>query len=281
MDRSTWGRTAPRPGSTATTNVRFAGQLEDEETGLFYNRYRYYDPEAGRYIGPDPAGVEAGFNLYRYGPNPVGWVDALGLETAPHTMYVKGGNKDGSHPGFRSTDMLNASNRQTGEYKSGKGLCPPELKNLTDPISGGADGPKDGPGQHTEQKFCYDLLEAHEKAGNNKGRAMKQPYTLNGTYPPCPNCHAAMMRTAKETGADITYNWGGNSVTYQGGTGNPTNVQGTNANSLMGAYSGIQLSDGGRNRAGTTPGEYWGATGISGGAHNAYDNMMRSEGHTK
>ncbi|AUX43636.1 uncharacterized protein SOCE26_050880 [Sorangium cellulosum] len=270
MDRSTWGRSAPRPGSTAMTNVRFAGQIEDEETGLFYNRYRYYDPDAARYIGPDPAGIEAGLNLYRYGPNPVGWADPLGLVTAPHRMTV------GKHQGFKPGDMNSAADRQAGRYVSGSGTCPPELDSLTDPI-----GEKDGPGHHTEQKFCHDLLEATSKAGKNKGRDLKQPYSLQGNYPPCPNCHAAMMRTAKETGADITYNWGGNSVTYQGGTGNPTNVQGANANSLMGAYSGIQLSDGGRNRAGTTPGEYWGATGITSGAHDAYDNMMRSEGHTK
>ncbi len=37
-------------------NIRFPGQYYDEETGLHYNRFRYYDPVVGRYIGADPIG---------------------------------------------------------------------------------------------------------------------------------------------------------------------------------------------------------------------------------
>ena len=39
---------------TIENNLRFAGQYEDAETGLYYNRYRYYDTEVGRYIRTDP-----------------------------------------------------------------------------------------------------------------------------------------------------------------------------------------------------------------------------------
>ncbi|MCX7111594.1 MAG: RHS repeat-associated core domain-containing protein [Proteobacteria bacterium] len=59
-------------------NLRFQGQYWDEETGLHYNTFRYYDPEIGRFISPDPIGVEGGFNLYAYVPNPTGWVDTWG-----------------------------------------------------------------------------------------------------------------------------------------------------------------------------------------------------------
>ncbi|WP_321845473.1 RHS repeat-associated core domain-containing protein, partial [Paraburkholderia bannensis] len=51
----------------------------DEETGLHYNRHRYYDPDSGRFISKDPIGLAGGVNAYRYAPNPVQWVDPLGL----------------------------------------------------------------------------------------------------------------------------------------------------------------------------------------------------------
>ena len=64
--------------------IRFQGQWEDEETGLYYNRYRYYDSSQGRYITQDPIGLAGGLNSYAYVGNPTGWVDPLGLdETTP------------------------------------------------------------------------------------------------------------------------------------------------------------------------------------------------------
>ncbi|WP_110187879.1 RHS repeat-associated core domain-containing protein [Pokkaliibacter plantistimulans] len=59
--------------------LRFQGQYFDDESGLHYNRYRYYDPHTGRYISQDPIGLLGGLNPYRYAPNPVNWVDPLGL----------------------------------------------------------------------------------------------------------------------------------------------------------------------------------------------------------
>jgi RHS repeat-associated protein len=59
--------------------IRFQGQYLDEETGLHYNRYRYYDPESGRFVSRDPIRLNGGINLYAYGANPVGWLDPLGL----------------------------------------------------------------------------------------------------------------------------------------------------------------------------------------------------------
>ena len=62
---------------------RFQGQYHDHETGLHYNRYRYYDPRVGRFISKDPISYAGGLNLYAYAPNPVGWVDPLGLAPCP------------------------------------------------------------------------------------------------------------------------------------------------------------------------------------------------------
>jgi RHS repeat-associated protein len=60
--------------------LRMQGQYYDEESGLHYNRHRYYDPAAGCFISQDPIGLEGGENPYRYAPNVFGWVDPLGLK---------------------------------------------------------------------------------------------------------------------------------------------------------------------------------------------------------
>ncbi|WP_212626924.1 RHS repeat-associated core domain-containing protein [Pseudomonas sp. PP3] len=59
--------------------LRFQGQYFDAESGLHYNRHRYYHPDTGRYLTPDPVKLAGGLNAYRYTPNPTGWVDPLGL----------------------------------------------------------------------------------------------------------------------------------------------------------------------------------------------------------
>jgi len=63
--------------------LRFQGQYFDAETGLHYNRHRYYNPDVGRYLTPDPVKLAGGVNGYRYAMNPTGWVDPLGLSDCP------------------------------------------------------------------------------------------------------------------------------------------------------------------------------------------------------
>jgi RHS repeat-associated protein len=63
--------------------LRFQGQYFDTETGLHYNRHRYYDPKPGRYSGKDPIGFSGDINLYTYSPNPISWIDPLGLQRKP------------------------------------------------------------------------------------------------------------------------------------------------------------------------------------------------------
>ncbi|SHH18802.1 DNA/RNA non-specific endonuclease [Pectobacterium carotovorum] len=74
-----WGQ---RQGSTedpADPGLAFAGQYRDTESGLCYNRFRYYDPAGGCYVSPDPIGVLGGENNYGYVHNPMCWVDPFGL----------------------------------------------------------------------------------------------------------------------------------------------------------------------------------------------------------
>ncbi|MDJ3599535.1 RHS repeat protein [Salmonella enterica] len=63
-----------------TQLIRLPGQQYDEETGLYYNRYRYYDPLLGRYITQDPIGLRGGWNFYAYPLNPVSKIDPFGLD---------------------------------------------------------------------------------------------------------------------------------------------------------------------------------------------------------
>jgi RHS repeat-associated protein len=59
--------------------LRLQGQYFDVETGLHYNRSRYYDPATGQYVSQDPLGLEAGVSVYGYAPNTIAWIDPLGL----------------------------------------------------------------------------------------------------------------------------------------------------------------------------------------------------------
>ena len=74
-----WGRTQLSAKDAAGQPFRFAGQYADIESGLHYNRYRYYDPSTGRYLTPDPIGIDGGANIYSYVPDPINLIDVEGL----------------------------------------------------------------------------------------------------------------------------------------------------------------------------------------------------------
>jgi RHS repeat-associated protein len=70
----------------------FPGQYYDQETGLHYNYFRYYNPQTGRYITPDPIGLEGGINLFIYVQNsPINYIDPLGLWTVAIGVSGTGG----------------------------------------------------------------------------------------------------------------------------------------------------------------------------------------------
>ncbi|HFO5682953.1 TPA: RHS repeat-associated core domain-containing protein, partial [Escherichia coli] len=68
---------------------RLPGQQYDEESGLYYNRNRYYNPLLGRYITQDPIGLAGGWSLYAYPLNPVNGIDPLGLSPADVALMRK------------------------------------------------------------------------------------------------------------------------------------------------------------------------------------------------
>ncbi|HBA8808306.1 TPA: hypothetical protein J1226_004559, partial [Escherichia coli] len=75
-----WGREEGRNKDDAPDCwLRFPGQYEDAESGLYYNRFRYYDPDTAQYISADPIGLLGGTNPYGYVLNPLREFDPFGL----------------------------------------------------------------------------------------------------------------------------------------------------------------------------------------------------------
>lgn len=77
---------------TIECNIRFKGQYFDAETGLHYNVNRYYNPLTGRYLTPDPIGLDGGINLWAYASNsPLNYIDPFGLyQSSPWLSWVPG-----------------------------------------------------------------------------------------------------------------------------------------------------------------------------------------------
>jgi RHS repeat-associated protein len=75
----TYGALRELRGQRRACPFRFPGQYEDEETGLYYNRFRYYDPGTGGYVSRDPIGLAGGRALHGYVSDPLCRLDPLGL----------------------------------------------------------------------------------------------------------------------------------------------------------------------------------------------------------
>jgi len=82
-----YGRQRKHPSSFI---LKYQGQYEDAEIGLYYNRFRYYDPNAGSYISQDPIGLKGGNpTLYAYVYNSNIELDILGLIIVYRALNVK------------------------------------------------------------------------------------------------------------------------------------------------------------------------------------------------
>jgi RHS repeat-associated protein len=189
LRRTAWGTLEAEPGARTTTQLRLLGQYYDDETGLSYNMHRYYEPETGRFISPDPIGLAGGNNLFQYPTDPYEWLDPYGLlsantkelndnmkkegrgcsahETPHHVVQRRGGGAGGK----RARAILKRNGIKLNDAANGaklKGAHPSQRKKGGH--KKGCKGYHGGGDIHgaAAQKKVADELEAAEKAAEKK-----------------------------------------------------------------------------------------------------------------
>ena len=104
-----WGRLKEETKVTdsAYQPFRLQNQYADRETGLHYNFFRYYEPDAGRFVNQDPIGLWSGENFYQFAPNNHIWIDPLGvsLRKGKHAIERQ---LQGRNVGNVTNDLINA-----------------------------------------------------------------------------------------------------------------------------------------------------------------------------
>lgn len=199
MERTPWGAMKPLPGNTVDTPFRLQGQYDDPEIGLAYNRHRYYDPDAGLFISPDPINLSGGtLNLFGYGENTITDIDLFGLwHTASATL-----------------DGVQVPNSQTGgtDFNSGGWGVNPNPANRDSYLGGLArPQPPATPAtfgtlyrqSHSEFKIMRELAPPDGQTANPAlaGRTLR----IDGASRSCPNCAAELDRFAQRNNMRVEY----------------------------------------------------------------------------
>jgi RHS repeat-associated protein len=103
-----WGALRADQGLGVPQPLRYQGQYFDRETGLHYNLSRYYDPDCGHFMSPDPVGFNGGINEYQYAVNPTGWIDLWGLTGT----YIMSGGKAKNYAGKGPSERSKVSKKE-------------------------------------------------------------------------------------------------------------------------------------------------------------------------
>lgn len=187
-----WGRRLDRVESAdlavldeppVSQPLRFQGQYLDEDTGLHYNRHRYYDPDVGRFISQDPIGLTGGTNPYQYAPNPLSWIDPWGLAVVEATFKMSGRRYTGRNP----TDRARRSRGKT---------------------------PKGMRGPNTDRCDMHAEIEAMMKAYDKGLRGGEATLTISG-LPACPYCTGDVKTMARKLKLDkLTVNNNGQTIAF-------------------------------------------------------------------
>ncbi|MGW2413742.1 RHS repeat-associated core domain-containing protein [Streptomyces tubercidicus] len=197
-----WGVTSRNRDATATTPLRFPGQYQDPETGLHYNYFRHYDPETGRYVSPDPLGLDPAPNPVAYVSNPSTAYDPLGLEDCGHTAEIYILQSGGGYRPWPIRAEYTVRTPGSGEARTAAEATLPRNWAYGNVV-------------HTEHRFS-------RMAGASTGNKVSipnDPYHLRapvargeavfmqGTRSPCSSCKGAMNRMANELGVNVRYAW--------------------------------------------------------------------------
>jgi RHS repeat-associated protein len=198
-----WGRLVPDAGATAGTKQRYARQWDDPDTGLFYNLYRHYDPDCGRYISPEPLGLEGGIRPFGYAfSNPLGFIDPNGLEGMTSTAT------DGTTT-VTATTATEAGTTGPDRYP---GLHPAVQQCLLPPGASqeaGQNGNR-SPATCAEPQAVSDYLDrtvgraaTHAQVSAALSRMQIEAHQTNNDRPraPCANCSQFFARLQTEYGA--------------------------------------------------------------------------------
>jgi RHS repeat-associated protein len=165
-DPDTFGSVTPNTNPAGlgafNFNLRFPGQYSLNESGLYYNYFRTYDPQMGRYIESDPIGLYGGgYSTYAYsGANPISNADPFGLSSL---IY---------NPSTGTITVVNGAGQAIGTFPAGNNTTNP----ATDPNSAGP---------YPQGTFPYTGYVNHGSDPNSA-------YGANGAFrfphPGCPNC---------------------------------------------------------------------------------------------